>query len=323
MKKTTLIIAAGAAFGAAFGAALAAKAVSDFQRDKRVAFAVLRGRSQVIDTARGPIEYAAVGDGPAVLLVHGAGGGYDQSLAIARLFGDGGFKFIAVSRPGYLRTPLASGRTPEDMADLYAALLDALKIERAAIVGMSAGGPSSLQFALRHPDRCRALVMTSAINQTLPALPDVIQILQPTLNTSDIGVWLLGKFAWRFLVRVLGVGPELMRQVEQSPEKIAAIHAIASGPASATMSVRRAGVLNDVEMIIALPFPPVEALRAPTLIVHARNDPLVPFAQGQMLADRVPGAQLVALDDGGHLAIITHSERIAPQFFAFLSGHVA
>jgi pimeloyl-ACP methyl ester carboxylesterase len=208
------------------------------------------------------------------------------------------------------------------MADLYAALLDALNIRRAAIVGMSAGGPSSLQFALRHPDRCRGLVMLSAINQALPALPEVVQMLQPTLNYSDIGVWLLNKFAWRFFVRVMGVSSEAMRQVEQSPEKIEAIHAILRG-VSATMSVRRAGVLNDIEMITALPFPPVDDLRAPTLVVHASNDPLVPFAQGQMLADRVPGAQLVVLEDGGHLAVITHFERIAPQLLAFLSAHQA
>src|SRR5262249_36370754 len=70
-----------------------------------------------------------------------------------------GVRTIAVSRPGYLRTPLSSGATFEQQADLFAALLDKLKIKRVVVLASSGGGYPGLQFALRHPDRCIALVM--------------------------------------------------------------------------------------------------------------------------------------------------------------------
>src|SRR6185503_12072375 len=69
------------------------------------------------------------------------------------------FRVIAMSRFGYLRTPLPADASPAAQADAHACLLDALKISRAAVIGASAGAPSSMQFALRHPDRCSALVL--------------------------------------------------------------------------------------------------------------------------------------------------------------------
>ncbi|HXV40776.1 MAG TPA: hypothetical protein VD701_07435, partial [Steroidobacteraceae bacterium] len=81
--------------------------------------------SQVADTRCGPIEYATQGEGPPLLIVHGAGGGFDQGLDgagdVARL----GYRVIAVSRFGYLRTPLPADASAEAQADAHACLLDA------------------------------------------------------------------------------------------------------------------------------------------------------------------------------------------------------
>ena len=85
-----------------------------------------------------------------------------------RVFGGRSYRFIAVSRPGYLRTPAEVGKTPEEQADAFAALLDALKVDKAIMTGISAGGPPSMQFALRHPDRCAALLLVSAVTERIP-----------------------------------------------------------------------------------------------------------------------------------------------------------
>lgn len=90
-----------------------------------------RPPSQIIQTARGELEYAMRGQGPVVILYHGTGGGYDQGLVPAKLLN--GFQAIAVSRAGYLRTPSETGHSPAEMADAYATLLDVLNIEKAAI----------------------------------------------------------------------------------------------------------------------------------------------------------------------------------------------
>ena len=107
----------------------------------------------IVETVLGKIEYTDVGDGMPLLSIHGAGGGYDQGLLIAEaLFGDG-FRVIAPSRFGYLRTPVPRDASPAAQADADAALLDVLGLDRAIVVGTSAGAPSAMQLALRHPEK--------------------------------------------------------------------------------------------------------------------------------------------------------------------------
>ena len=130
-----------------------------YQRDIHQARERVSTGSQIIQTPCGPIEYAIAGDGPPVLVVHGAGGGYDQGLEIGEPLVSSGFRVISMSRFGYLRTPMPSDASASAQADAYACLLDALKISRAAVVGASAGAPSSMQFALRRPDRCSAMIL--------------------------------------------------------------------------------------------------------------------------------------------------------------------
>jgi pimeloyl-ACP methyl ester carboxylesterase len=112
--------------------------------------------SDIVTTGEfGDIEYAVQGRSLPVLLVHGAGGGYDQGLLIGENYVGDGYRFIAPSRFGYVRSSIPENGSPAAQADAYAALLDSLGIERVAVVGFSGGGPSALQFALRHPSTAR------------------------------------------------------------------------------------------------------------------------------------------------------------------------
>jgi hypothetical protein len=52
----------------------------------------------IVDTGRGPVEYVACREGQAVLALHGAMGGYDQGLILARTIGEAGYRFVAASR---------------------------------------------------------------------------------------------------------------------------------------------------------------------------------------------------------------------------------
>jgi hypothetical protein len=113
----------------------------------------LEAGSRVIETRLGPIEYADVGEGVPWLSLHGTPGGYDQSLASrnANPEAQAGVRTIAVSRPGYLRTPLSSGATFEQQADLFAALLDELKIKRVVVIASSGAGYPGLQLPCSIP----------------------------------------------------------------------------------------------------------------------------------------------------------------------------
>ena len=123
-----------------------------YRADMSLAYQRVSSGGKMIETACGPIQYTEFGDGAPMLIVHGAGGGYDQGAYFARLIG-GDFHWVAPSRFGFLGSPVPVGADSAQQADAYACLLDVLGIDRVGVVGVSMGGPSSLLFALRHPQR--------------------------------------------------------------------------------------------------------------------------------------------------------------------------
>jgi pimeloyl-ACP methyl ester carboxylesterase len=99
------------------------------------------------NTDAGQIEYAEAGSGFPLLSIHGAGGGFDQGLANAAELAGEGFRIVAPSRFGYLRTEVPEDSTPAAQADAHAALL--LTIPRSVVV-VSAGARSAVELAIRH-----------------------------------------------------------------------------------------------------------------------------------------------------------------------------
>lgn len=275
----------------------------------------------VADTSRGRIEYASFGSGPAVLCLHGAMGGYDQGLLLARTIGEPGYRYIGPSRPGYLGTPISSGRSPEEQADLFASLLDSLRVDRVAVMAVSGGGPSAIHFALRHRDRCWGLVLVSTCADRLESKPPL-------------------SFAIRkLLLRVPGMAAAARRKVLADPESAArrsvtnpelfdrlrrdsnAWALLCELQASTTdrMVQRFRGTDNDVHVSRTRSYP-LEDVRVPTLVVHGSADPMVPFeANGAAFARRIPGAKLVVLEGGEHAAIFTHRHEAQSAVTAFLA----
>lgn len=311
-------VLAGAGAVAAIGGARAARRYRGAMREIR---RVLHEGSEVAQTAAGPVEYAAAGEGPAMLVAHGIGGGYDQGMLALRVGGEMPFRLVAVSRFGYLRTPMPrdGDAGPEAQADAYAALLDTLGIERAAMMGISAGGPSALQFALRHPDRCSALVTVSAVTGRLvPNLTAGERALLQVVNT-DPGLWALSTAAEERLFAAYGITPEKRRKLEAEPEKLAVIRAIL---VSLPMSKRRAGFNNDMAIFPRLPVYPLERIAAPALVLHGTADAVVPLEHARFAASAIPGARLHMIEGGSHLCIVTHKEEAVPVVAGFLAEHL-
>lgn len=275
--------------------------------------ASLDERATVLATSRGEVQFARQGGGPPVLAVHGGPGGFDLGLAYCRHLRDGGCEVIAPSRPGYLRTPLRSGPTPETQADLYAAMLDSLDIERVAVLGFSAGGPSAVHFAARHPDRTTALFLDAAI--LLPFEPPIGRLRRATYESSIL-VWLSYQIVTRkpepmarFMID--GVSDGLNRA-----QKHAAAHWINADPdrieslqeqftAIAPQKYRKPGWTNDKtneRELAPLPFADVSA---PTLIAYGANDAIIPVDHAMDAADKIAGAELICVEEGHHLLSIS------------------
>ena len=111
--------------------------------------------STLVDTRCGPIEVQQTGTGVPLLVVHGSGGGHDQGMAFAGALASHGIRVIAMSRFGYLRTPMPPDGSAAAQADAHMCLLDALGIRRAAVMGGSAGAPLGAADGAAPPRPCR------------------------------------------------------------------------------------------------------------------------------------------------------------------------
>jgi pimeloyl-ACP methyl ester carboxylesterase len=277
----------------------------------------LRMGGQMAATAVGLMEYTQQGDGPTILLCHGAPGGYDQGNLLAPLTRVG-FSLLTPSRPGYLGTPLSTGRTIEEQAEGMVALLDRLGIEKTAVVGASAGGPIALQIALRHPERVWGLVMEAAVSQEYHPNEAVIHTPLGRLFLTNFGLWLIDMGTWlldwfteTFTAQSAAamITTESNLPPEQVSQKVAQIMAEPAQmdqfkkliKSTVPMSVRKAGLVNDLEQLAQIPRYPLEDIHAPTLVIHGRFDADVPYSHAQFVAETVPNTELITLENSGHL----------------------
>jgi len=296
----------------------------NYQRDIGRARDLVATRSRIVQTRCGPIEHALIGDGAPVLIVHGAGGGFDQGLDIGAPLARMGFRVIAMSRFGYLGTPLPADASAAAQADAHACLLDALGIPCVAVVGASAGAPSSMQLLLRHPDRCRALVLlvpavfvpgSGSASAVQP--PAATRILFHTALKSDFLFWAAIKYARAGLLRaILATPPAIVERAsaqEQARVEQTLQHVL-------PVSLRRLGMVNDVAVISTLERYDLERIAAPTLVISAADDLFGTFNGARAAAALIPGARFVGYATGGHLCV-GHQDEAMSEIAAFLPFH--
>lgn len=271
--------------------------------------------SEIAATKLGDIEYAAVGAGPVTLNIHGSPGGYDVSIAGARARPQdfSGRKIISVSRPGYLRTPLASGRSPAEQADLYAALLDELKIDRVIVSGVSGGGPSALAFAMRHPERTRGLILIVPHLTRDRGDPDAGIPSGLAVVIQDFAVW-VGSLAmqWAAPMAAPEIDPADKLQIARMREMM---------PAFLLADQRGPGRANDQAEYLKLDIEawPLEQMSVPTFIAHGDVDENASYAGSAAVAARIPGAELMTLKGGDHLVFVSRGKEIDKAISAFIA----
>jgi pimeloyl-ACP methyl ester carboxylesterase len=299
---------------------VAAGTLAWYIRDMRRAYQRTRGASEVVSSTYGDIEYTEGGGGLAVLVIHGSGGGFDQGALLARAVLGNDFHWLAPSRFGYLRSTFRAGATFDDQAHAYAALLDHLRIDRVAVVALSHGGPSALLFAVLHPDRVTSLTLISAgvassldsnqaqANQKGDALTWVFQ--------RDYRYWAVTTaFRGRFL-GLLGVSDAVIAGLTTEQRELADRVVEFMNP----VSQRSAGVRFDNQA--AMPNERVAEIRAPTLILHAKDDSLQLYRNAEFAAATIPGARLISFERGGHLLLAVEQPTIRSEIQRHVLAHV-
>ena len=260
--------------------------------------------SVLLQTRCGVIEYQESGSGVPLLAIHGSGGGHDQGMAFAGALATQGIRVIAMSRFGYLRTPMPIDASAAAQADAHVCLLDALDIRRAAVVGGSAGAPSALQMALRHPERISALVLLvplaykpSTQADSARPMPAWVENLMMQMISSDFLFWAATHIARNTVIKtVLATPSELLNSA--SPQERLRINDMIDN--ILPVSARAAGLISDTAVGKHLTPSALQTLRAPTLVISARDDRYGTFATAQYTASQIPGARFIGFDQGGH-----------------------
>jgi pimeloyl-ACP methyl ester carboxylesterase len=269
-----------------------------------------------LHTPNGIVRYLDEGDGPPVLLVHGMFGGSDAALRQLRPLVPEGFRVIAPSRFGYLGSALPADATPDEQADAFADLLDHLGIARTAVVAVSAGSTSALRLAVRHRGRVSAMALLSPNGPG--AQHDRRQMPPPVARAllgSDRLMWLLRRHCPTRLTRLVGVpaawpfSPADRTRVDAELDGLFPVASRIDGVLFATY-VSNPDINNH----------DFRHMSTPTLIVHSRDDALVPWWGAVALSERVPRARLLVVEDGGHLMLGEHPEvETAVKALLFLS----
>lgn len=198
--------------------------------------------------------------------------------------------------------------TPADLADDAAALLEALGIARAHVIGISLGGFTALQFALRHADMLDKLVLVATSpggRVHVPASPAILTLLAPAPDME------VGERAIRIYSQIMAA-----EFVASHPEALAHIAETAryrpQSPA-AYMRQLRASLAHDV--VDAL-----DRITAPTLVIHGDLDPLVPPPNSAYLATHITGAQHHVYAGVGHIPIVERADEFNRDVLAFLAA---
>jgi len=280
--------------------------------------------SQVIDTTCGTIEYARTGEGSPVLVVHGAFGGFDQGLWIARDSNITKYDVISVSRFGFLRTPIPPRADLNLQADAFAALLDTLGIQKVAVFGVSAGSTSSIRFAARYPERVSALILFG------PDAPGEVYMSMPPrfffdwVLRIDFIYWVLVSLFPKMVQEAIGMAP---KGYALTPEQENLIKKIQYG--TMPISKRMDGeifssytLLSDLfESVMPTSPYPLSKIETPVLAINALDDPISLPGNVRAMVEQMPNAYLYVVPDGGHF-LFGHTEEVRVEIDRFLKSHL-
>jgi pimeloyl-ACP methyl ester carboxylesterase/DNA-binding CsgD family transcriptional regulator len=178
------------------------------------------------------------------------------------------------------------------VADLET-VIDAAGLDRVSLIGISQGGPVAVAYAARHPERVSRLILYATFARgRLRRDPSQVDREQAQLMESLIRMgWGRGLPAFRRLFTTLFIPDASPEQMEWFDE----LQRITADPDTAVRirHARSQDLVTDDATRVA----------CPTLVLHARDDALVPFAEGRLLATLIPGARFVALESRNHILL--------------------
>ncbi len=265
-------------------------------------FSAGEGRTGLAHLKHYSAEYCEWGEGPPLVLVPGLAGGFELLGPLARLLARD-FRVISYQLRGEddcfaLRQRFGLPELVNDLAEF----LDWHCLEKPALLGVSFGGVLAMEFAARYPGRLRKLVLQGAGARFERGL---LQRVAGAVLT-DYPLPADNPFVNQFFNLLFGrrqkPGPLfrfVTRQCWQTDQSVMA---------------HRFHMVEDFDIL-----PRMERIRVPTLLMAGDRDLLVSERSLKSLCQGVPQARLLRLAGCGHLAFVTHPQRVADETKGFLS----
>lgn len=204
--------------------------------------------------------------------------------------------------------PVSAPYRIADQADDAAAVLRALGVTQAHVVGISMGGYIALELTLRYPGLVDKLVLVATSAGGLShAWPSPRMLLMLARRSQQE----VGELTRRVYTRIMAPG-----YAESHPEEMERIVAVGRYRPMTRDAYRRqlrAVLRHDVSRRLA-------QVHVPTLVIHGEDDPLVVVQNGINLAQRIPGARLIIYPRTGHIPIIERAQRFNRDVLAFLGS---
>src|ERR1700728_3598513 len=191
------------------------------------------------------------------------------------------------------------------MASDAAAVLDAAGVPSAHVFGVSMGGMIAQEFALQYPERVQSLILGC----TAAGGPNAKRAEPAAIEMLKARTWMSREQAAEAAVPFIYDTATPRHLID---EDIAQRHPWTATPA---------GYLAQLQAILAWEsFSRLPQITAPTLVIHGKGDRLVPLGNGELIAARIPGAQLLLLAHASHLFLIDQPERAEKAIFEFLAA---
>ncbi|HEY3449000.1 MAG TPA: alpha/beta fold hydrolase [Myxococcales bacterium] len=250
------------------------------------------------------IHYLDKGEGPALLLLHAFPLSSSMWIKQANDLKDH-YRVLAPDFPGFGKSELLPQPATIDLyAQVALALLDAAKVEKATVLGLSMGGYVAFELWSRAKDRVAALALCDT--KATPDSADARKSREATAHAvEDDGI---GVLAERMIPNL--VSPAAPDALKRDIEKMITENS-ADGAAAAlrAMAQRKdfTGSLKDIA--------------CPTLVVVGDHDTVTPAAEGQALANAIPGAKLVQIPGSGHLSNLENPKAFDAALREFLDAH--
>jgi class 3 adenylate cyclase/pimeloyl-ACP methyl ester carboxylesterase len=262
------------------------------------------------------IAYQVVGDGPLDLVLVSTWfshvearwdlPGYVRYLRRLSSFS----RLISFDKYGMgLSDPIPSKELPplEDWMDDVSAVMDAVGIERAAIMGVAEASPMAELFAATYPERTSALVLVSATAR-ISAAPGYEIGAPPDVQERLIS---MAEQAWGRRDLIAAINPSLAGD-SAAAEAWGRYFRLSASPATAAAVMRMLFEL-DVRDVL-------RAIRVPTLVVHRQDNPIVTVDQGRYLADHIEGAKFVAVPGADYGLAVGDIDVVIDEVEEFLTG---